>query len=362
MRPVLKDVVCDRVGTELRLSLDRREDLLVEDPDGTVEKLLTLLREGTRTVPELAAALGLPAEDVGDALAALDSYRLVEDAERRGRFGAEERERYFSNLAFFELFATLERGREDFQRRLRDAHVLVLGTGGLNSTTVPHLCGLGIGRLTLLDRDEVEIRNFARQFLYRRADLGARKVARAAAWVRAFDPAVEVDHVDAAIGGPQDVADLLDRYRPDVVMSGVDQPVDIDGWVNTACVAAKVPLVRAGMLESQGVVWSVDPGVSACWRCALDPVERAAPAEPVAVANRAIGPVVGVLGSLAAFEVLRYLTRFEPPAYAGRPALVDFAAGCATTQAEWTLDPDCPVCAGHRTSGDTAEPELPSSA
>ncbi|MFC4110363.1 HesA/MoeB/ThiF family protein [Micromonospora zhanjiangensis] len=353
VRPQLKSVLWERVGDSLRLVYDVRDQLMIADPDGGVERLLALLREGGRTVAELAEAMGLPAEDIMAGLAVFDDHRLLEDGERLGGYTGAAAERHFSNLAFFESFATLATSREDFQRRLADAHVLVLGTGGLNSNTIPHLCGLGIGRLTLLDRDVVEPRNFARQYLYTQADLGATKVERAGAWVRAFDPSIEVATVTAGIDGPDAVSALVERYRPDVVMSGVDSPTSIDDWVNDACVAAGVPFVRGGMYVTQGVVWSVDPGRSACRACgrsapALDPDDPELAAARLLntrpQTNRGIGPVAGLLGALCAFEVLRLLTRFEPPAYAGRPMLIDFAAGCTTSRGEWVRDPACPIC------------------
>jgi molybdopterin/thiamine biosynthesis adenylyltransferase len=348
----LKEVVWERIDDQLRLVYDVRDHFLIEDRDGAVEALLALLREGGRTVEELAVGLAaegrvIPVEDVAAAVALLDSYRLLEDTERLGHLDEGGRERSFSNLAFFESFASLARSREDLQRSLRDAHVLVLGTGGLNANTIPHLCGLGIGRLTLLDRDMVEPRNFARQYLYRWADIGISKVALAADWVRAFDPTVKVDAIDAEVTGPEQVIGLLDRFAPDVVMSGIDQPREVDDWVNDGCVTAGVPYVRAGMYVTQGIVWSVDPGNSACRACT-----RAAPVElgderaafAMSRVNRGIGPAMGLLGALCAFEVLRYLTGFEPPAYAGRPAIVDFADACAIRRDEWLRDPDCPSC------------------
>jgi molybdopterin/thiamine biosynthesis adenylyltransferase len=347
----LKSVVWERVGRQLRLVYDIRDQFLVDDEDGAVEALLELLREGGRTLPELAAALDLPVDDIAAAAGLLDSHGLLEDGARTGRLGVDEQERYFSNLAFFESFASLTRDRESFQEKLRAAHVLVLGTGGLNSNTIPHLCGLGVGWLTLLDRDAVEPRNFARQYLYRWSDIGADKVTVAADWVRAFDPTVKVDAVTAEIDGHDAVVELLDRYSPDVVMSGVDSPVEIDGWVNSACVSRRTPYVRGGMYVTQGLVRSVEPGVSACYDCFpdadADTDERAGialfGAKPRA--NRGIGPVAGLLGSLCAFEILRYLTRFEPPAYAGRPLVIDFAHGCAIEQADDRQpDPDCATC------------------
>lgn len=362
-RPRLKSMVWERVGDDLRVVYDIRDHFVLTDPDGTVETLLELLREGGRTVAQLAEALAggsgpVPVEDLVAVVQVLDAHRLLEDEHRLGNLSAADGERYFSNLAFFESFASLAVSQEDFQRRLRDSHVLVLGTGGLNSNTVPHLCGLGVGRLTLVDRDTVEARNFARQYLYRWRDIGARKVERAAEWVRAFDPTVAVEAVDTAVDGPQTVGQLVDRFRPDVVMSGVDQPNEIDRWVNEGCVTRGVPYVRGGMWVTQGLVWSVDPGASACRVCnesgraaADGTAEPDSEQDAIALygrkprTNRGIGPVAGLLGSLCAFEVLRYLTRFEPPAYAGRFLTIDFAADCQTTLHDpWPRNPLCPDC------------------
>ncbi len=361
MLPRLKGAEWERTGDEVRVVYDLREEFVLDDPDGTVERLLELLRAGGRSVGEIATSLGVAEEDVAEAVGLLDEHRLLEDGLRLGGLAACQVERHHGNLLFLESFSTLARSHEDLHRRVTEAHVLALGTGGLNSNTIPHLSGLGVGRLTLVDRDVVEPRNFARQYLYRHRDIGRRKVGLAADWVREFDPAIEVNVIDRSIDGVPALAYLLERTVPDVVMSGIDRPAQIDAWVNAACVAAGVPFVRAGMWVTQGSVWSVDPGVSACRECARQPT-ASGPAGPRSppdglttaerlqgdrpLANRAIGPVVGLLGAYAAFEVLRYLTRFEAPAYAGRPLVIDFAAGCSTGQVQWQRRHDCPVCGG----------------
>ncbi len=388
MIPAAKDFVWKRDGDDLLIVLDPRECLTITDADGQVETLLSLLKEGTRTVAELATALG-PAvgpADVEAAVELLDAHRLLAAADRPRPGSEVERERYFSNLAFFDSFADLSRGPEDFQQALRDKHVLVLGTGGLNSNTIPHLCGLGVGSLTLLDRDRVEPRNFARQYLYRWSQIGEPKAQAAADWVRAFDPAIKVSARQFDLDGPESVAALLDEYRPDVVMDGADSPTGVDLWVNDACLAAGVPMVRAGMAVTTGTVWSVDPGRGACRHClfvgrdagrpgdelaAAEPGDAPAAAEPgdelahainelyltIPRTNRGIGPVAGLLGALASFEVLRYLTGFEPPAYAGASLQIDFARGCATTRRAWPRHPRCPACSGRPAPAPAAEAE-----
>ncbi|CAN7225761.1 HesA/MoeB/ThiF family protein [Knoellia sp. LjRoot47] len=373
MRPRLKDVVWERMGDELTLVFDQRSPLVVSDVDGRMETLLGLLRRGDHTVPELAAQLStagpeVSAEDVHGIVAALDGHRLVEDADRLGRYTGGVHDRHYSNLAFFETFATLERSREDLLDSARGAHVLVLGTGGLNSNTVPHLAGLGVGRLTLADRDVVESKNFARQYLYTWRDLGHSKVKAAGAWVQRFDPDIDVSTRELDVRGSEDVARLLDETRPDLVMSGIDSPRGVDLWVNEACVSRGVPFVRGGMGVSTAGVWSVVPSVSACRMCLeladptngeldlspgtddahTDAARRLYESKPRV--NRGIGALAGLLGSYAAFECLRLLTGFETPQYAGSLLTINLTDGCSTTLQEWERRPDCPACGSAATA------------
>src|SRR5262249_43574976 len=147
--------------------------------------LLATLAQAPQTLPRLRerlaeAGVEVPLPELREAVAALDSLRLLADPDDAGLGSGELTERYFSNLAFFGLFSTLALPGAEMQRRLGWAHVLLLGVGGLGSNVLQSLAGLGVGRLTLLDQDTVAERNFARQFLYRRRDLGQSKVELAA--------------------------------------------------------------------------------------------------------------------------------------------------------------------------------------
>lgn len=361
MRVGLKTCEWERVGDGLVLVCDPSRSVELEDPEGQVERLLTVLRDQPGTVPQLRAALAadgldIDVDELTAALSALDDLRVLRDPARPADLAGAGR--VFSNLAFFELFSSLEAAEADLQRRVSDAHVLQLGTGGLGSNVLQSLAGLGVGRLTLLDNDEVEQRNLARQFLYREADLGASKVHRAAAWVRDFHSGIRVDAVRRWVRGPDDLADLLPGV--DLVVSGIDQGERIDGWVNEACMSAGVPWVRGGMTGSQLVYFSVDPGCSACYECrvhAYGDGQRPAAAALSALAttaqrlsariprvNRANGPSAALVGSLVAFEALRYLTGYEPPYAAGAEVFVDVAAGCTQRREPWPRNPECPLC------------------
>jgi molybdopterin-synthase adenylyltransferase len=160
--------------------------------------------------------------------------------------------------------------------------------------------------------------------------------------------------VNARVEGPDDVRALLPGA--DLLVSAIDDPDEVDLWVNEACVEAGVPFIRGGLAYMQGLYWSVDPGTSACRHCLelhraglerdvdlpLVTWKRVMTGERV---NRGIGPVAQLLGSLVAMEALRYLTGIVAPVSAGTYRLVDFSGDCSTSSDPWPKDPDCPVCA-----------------
>ena len=359
MLPRLKALTCVAEGSRVVVSVDPLTRVELADPTGSVLVLLRLLAEGTRSAAGLAAALStisgtaVTVQEMHAVLDGLDKLGWLEDAAAEPLLTARERERHLSNLGFFEGFSSLSRSRESIQARLRASHVLVLGVGGLGSAATQNLVGLGVGRLTLLDCDTVELRNFARQFIYSMDQIGQPKVGRVAEWVRAFDPAVAVTAVHREVTGPDTIAPLLPGV--DFVVQAIDTPAEVDLWVNAACVGAGVPFVRGGLGHLQGVYWSVDPGRSACRQCldsyrtraaAGDEVQSWRPVIERKTFNRGIGPVATMLGSLMAMEALRYLTGIRPPAAAGAYQLIDFAGDCHISTDRWPRDPDCPVCAG----------------
>lgn len=372
MRPRLKDVFWERSGAELRLVRDAQEQLRLDDPDGMVELLLDLLCKGSRTPPELAEVVGVPVAAVDRVVDVLDRHRLLIDDERTGRIGADTRDRYADNLAFFDPYATLALGREDMLERLRAAHVLLLGLGGVNMTAAAQLCGLGVDRLTVVDAGTIGARDLGWQPFARSRDVGMRTVRRAAAWLREAEPSLHVDAVDSTVTGVSALAAMLDRYCPDLVIVdavGVvpaapgggpvgagSVPGDIVGgdgvdlWVNAACVAAGLPFVRAILGAASAAVYSVDPGRSGCVACMAAGSPSGQGPTVMRLLNERpggglhIGPVAGLLGSLVAFEAMRYLTGFEPPAYGGQPVHVDINSGGGLRRLGWERSPSCPVC------------------
>jgi molybdopterin/thiamine biosynthesis adenylyltransferase len=358
MRMMLKECAWESLGDDLILVRDPREALTLADPEGRIEALLDELKRGATTAGQLARALvargfDVTEDEVTAGLDGLDSIGLIERPDERSPRDPAVDARQFSNLTFFGSFARRDKSRADFVGRLRDSRVLVLGVGGGGSSIVQCLAGLGVGAMTLVDRDDVEPRNFARQFLYRHRDIGRSKVARAAEWVREYDPAIEVRPVDRWISDPADLRDLTDGV--DIVVGGLDSERDAHLWVNETALRAGIPYVGGGMQLTQFMYFSVDPGKSPCLLC--NESDRPGPDEPTSAGvaqrlsrslrfnNALIGPISMQLGSLIAYEALRYLTGFEPPRAAGAQVVLDLRTGLVPTWQPFARDPECPACA-----------------
>jgi molybdopterin-synthase adenylyltransferase len=183
--------------------------------------------------------------------------------------------------------------------------VLVIGAGALGAPVALYLAGAGVGRMGIVDDDAVELSNLHRQLLHFTPDLGIAKSESAAAKLRFLNPDVVVepyqlrvdeDNVPALLEGQDLVVDCSDSFATRYA-------------VNAACCAARVPLVEAGVLGMSGMVMSIRPGRTACYRCAF-PVE---PQDAPRCADAGVlGPAAGVIGSLQALEAMKLLTGVAP--------------------------------------------------
>ena len=224
------------------------------------------------------------------------------------------------------------------QERLRRSRALIVGLGGLGSPVAMYLAAAGVGRLTLVDFDTVDLSNLQRQIVHRTADIGRLKVESARDTLLALNPSVEVATLPQAL----DEAELREQvHRADLVVDACDNlPARLA--INAACVQAGVPLVSGAAirLEGQVLVWRPG-GEGACYRC----LYRDADAAPETCAQSGVlAPVVGIVGAIQALEAIKVLTGLGET-LAGRLLLLD------AKRMEWrTLrvrrDPACPVCGG----------------
>lgn len=226
----------------------------------------------------------------------------------------------------------------DGQSRVDAAHALVIGAGGLGSPVCLYLAAAGVGRITLVDDDVVDVTNLQRQIVHSTARVGESKVASAATAMRAINPGITV----VAHERRADLGWLAEA------MADVDVVVDCsDNFatrhdVNLACVAAGVPLVSGAAIRFDGQLSVYDPRdpASPCYACVFPP--DAAFEETRCAVLGAFSTVVGTIGTLQANEALKLLAGIGP-SLAGRLLIFD-GRNVAFDTFGLARDPQCPVC------------------
>ena len=223
------------------------------------------------------------------------------------------------------------------QQKLRDAHVLIIGLGGLGSPAAMYLATAGVGRLTLVDDDTVELSNLQRQIIHRSQNIGDSKVASAKSNLLAINHEIDIATIDHRL----DEAALSQQIeQADVVLDASDN-FDTRFAINRACVAQKTPLVSGAAIQFDGQISVFDSRDKhcPCYSCLYpDKGED----NLTCSTNGILAPVVGIIGSMQALEAIKLICQIGEPLY-GRLLLFDaLSLQCRTMSLK--KDPNCPVC------------------
>ncbi|MES2741100.1 MAG: HesA/MoeB/ThiF family protein [Pseudomonadota bacterium] len=230
------------------------------------------------------------------------------------------------------------------QSALLNAHALVIGAGGLGSPAAMYMASAGVGRITLVDDDTVDLTNLQRQIAHTTARVGQAKAESARATLLAINPEIVV----TALTERADAARLAELVAAaDVVLDCCDNFATRHA-VNRACVAARIPLVSGAVIRFDGQVAVFDPrgGESPCYSCLFPQDQRF---EDVACATMGVfAPLAGVIGATQAAEALKLIMGVGVP-LAGRLLMLD------GLRMEWTSiavgrSADCPVCRAPHTA------------
>lgn len=223
------------------------------------------------------------------------------------------------------------------QLRLQQAHVVILGLGGLGSPVALYLAGAGVGHLTLVDGDQVDLTNVHRQIAHDYAAVGRDKVASACARARAINPWIQIDtcaeyvtetNMAALIAGADLVLDCTDRFQTRFL-------------INRRAWAAGIPVVQAAALGLEGQLTTVDPRdpQNPCYQCVVPEVGET---EMTCAETGVLGPVVGTMGTLQATEAIGVLLGW-PDRLVGR--LMRFSAKTMQWHTfKYRKDPACLIC------------------
>jgi molybdopterin/thiamine biosynthesis adenylyltransferase len=221
------------------------------------------------------------------------------------------------------------------QLRLKDARVAIVGAGGIGAGAIPALAGAGVGHLTIIDDDRIELSNLQRQPLYSEDQIGERKVDLAARYVGKRNPHVEC----------RTVADRIDADNADAILSGHDLILDgTDNFatrlvVSDAAVRLAIPLISAAAQQFQGQV-ALFCG-RPCYRCFVGDAFDADDCDTCAELG-VLGALTGAIGNFGALLAIRALVGIAPDA-AGTLHLLD-GLSLQWRQVRILADPACRAC------------------
>jgi len=204
-----------------------------------------------------------------------------------------ERERYDRQMMISEW-------GEEGQKDIKDTKALIAGVGGLGSPVSIYLAAAGIGELKLVDDDQVELSNLNRQILYDEKDIGERKVHSAAESLREINSDIKVTPADEKITersiedlaeGCDVIVDCMDNYTGRYVLNKF-------AW------REKVPLFHAAVEGMAGQATTIIPSETPCLKCVF-------PDSPPSEKFPVLGATPGLLGSIQAHEVIKYIVGIE---------------------------------------------------
>jgi adenylyltransferase/sulfurtransferase len=223
------------------------------------------------------------------------------------------------------------------QERLLDAHVVIVGLGGLGSPAAMYLAAAGVGHLTLIDFDNVDLTNLQRQILHTSADIGKSKTSSALETLKNINPEIKLSAINTKLENDK-LKDLVEQAS--VVIDATDN-FDSRFLINELCVKACTPLVSGAAIRMEGqvCVFLNHKQHGPCYRCLY---RNEGDNEETCSETGVLAPVVGIIGSIQAVETLKIIANMGQT-LDNRVLLLD-----AMTM-EWrTLklnkDPACPVC------------------
>jgi molybdopterin-synthase adenylyltransferase len=224
------------------------------------------------------------------------------------------------------------------QQRILDGRALVIGAGGLGSPVALYLGSAGVGHITLVDDDVVDVTNLQRQIAHNMARVGSPKTESAKAAVLAINPLVEVTCVAARAD-----ATLLDELvvQTDVVLDCSDN-FNTRHSINAACVKHNKPLVSGAAIRFDAQISVYDPrdDKSPCYACVFSP--DSAFEETRCATLGVLAPLVGIIGAMQAAEALKLLSG-AGRSLVGRLLMLD-GLTMAWNEIQVSRDTRCTVC------------------
>ncbi|WP_283708803.1 molybdopterin-synthase adenylyltransferase MoeB [Pseudoalteromonas prydzensis] len=222
------------------------------------------------------------------------------------------------------------------QEALLNAKILIVGLGGLGSSCVPYLASSGVGQLTLVDFDTIEVTNLQRQVIYQESQLQQNKALAAKAFIAGLNSQCQVNAIARKL--TDDEREEFVKSH-DVVIDCTDN-LTIRQQLNQSCFNHKTPLVSGAAIRFEGQVTSFNYAPNTpCYSCYAQGFGEQ---QLSCVEAGIFAPVVGVVGAMQALEALKIITAVGEPLF----GILLFIDGLTSQQQQFYYhhDKNCPVC------------------
>ncbi|QUM76155.1 molybdopterin-synthase adenylyltransferase MoeB [Moritella sp. 24] len=224
----------------------------------------------------------------------------------------------------------------DGQEALKQANVLIIGAGGLGCASSQYLASAGMGKMTLVDFDHIELSNLQRQLLHRDSRIGEFKSMSAKHELQQINPHCEVQAITTKLS-EDELTDLIKLH--DIVLDCTDN-VDTREQINRACFASRTPLVSGAAIRMEGQIsvftYADD---EPCYQCLS---QLFGSGTLSCVESGIMAPMVGIIGAMQAMEAIKVVAHFGEP-MTGKVLLVD-GLTLSFQQMKLPKLPSCSVC------------------
>ncbi|MFZ0264130.1 MAG: ThiF family adenylyltransferase, partial [Nitrososphaeraceae archaeon] len=258
-----------------------------------------------------------------------DSIHILPAVAGGAEISREDMQRYSRQIMLEEIgFAGMA--------KLRNAHVSVIGAGGIGNPVITQLTAMGIGKLKIVDRDVIEISNLHRQHLYTDEDIGKVKVEAALERLRKINSQVEIEAVPTSVT-IYTAEDLV--KGSDIVIDALDS-IEARYALNDACIKQNIPFIYAGALGMLGSVCTILPNKTACLRCMFPKLEED---EMPTCSTEGVHPsILYLVSGIQVSEAVKLITG-QQPTLANTLLYVDLT-NLSFEKIQMSRYEDCPSC------------------
>lgn len=257
----------------------------------------------------------------------------------------QEWQRYERHLALPEITPA-------HQKRLKHSRILMVGAGGLGAAALPYLAGAGIGHITVMDDDTVDVTNLHRQTIYKSSDVGLNKATLAADYIRSLNPYCDVMAIEGRFGEAEIQNEEFSKF--DIILDGSDN-FSTKILLNQAAISAKIPYVTASVNRFEAMIALLAGHLedAPCYKCLFpDTPKNACNCKESGV----LGTVPGLAGLYQAHLTLCYLLDIGE-VKTGAILTLQFDT-FRLKKLQLAKDPSCPTCSGQISVSTDTRPKI----